>query len=210
MKTVYLGLGSNIGDREEHLRAAVERLAASAPHGEFIIGSAGSAPQYLSPLTGKPAPAFALEDLSGKKISLAGYKGKAVLINFWATWCAPCKIETPWLIELRNRYAAQGFEARKPRHPHIGNHHVMVAGTQRLHRVFAGVRRDGFKALGAQEGIEQAALARIVIHDQDARRFDMIVFARLGHAGKLTDAGEAQKQFDWATCCPEVARPACP
>jgi thiol-disulfide isomerase/thioredoxin len=33
-----------------------------------------------------------------------------VLINFWATWCAPCKIETPWLIELRNRYAAQGFE----------------------------------------------------------------------------------------------------
>jgi len=37
-------------------------------------------------------------------------KGKAVLINFWATWCAPCKIETPWLIELRNQYAAQGFE----------------------------------------------------------------------------------------------------
>ena len=33
-----------------------------------------------------------------------------MLINFWATWCAPCKIETPWLIELRNKYAAQGFE----------------------------------------------------------------------------------------------------
>ena len=33
-----------------------------------------------------------------------------MLINFWATWCAPCKIETPWLIELRNQYAAQGFE----------------------------------------------------------------------------------------------------
>ena len=32
------------------------------------------------------------------------------MINFWATWCAPCKIETPWLIELRNQYAAQGFE----------------------------------------------------------------------------------------------------
>jgi cytochrome c biogenesis protein CcmG/thiol:disulfide interchange protein DsbE len=44
------------------------------------------------------------------KLSLASYKGKAVLINFWATWCAPCKIETPWLIELRNQYAAQGFE----------------------------------------------------------------------------------------------------
>ena len=59
---------------------------------------------------GKPAPAFALEDLSGKKVSLADYKGKAVLVNFWATWCAPCKIETPWLVELRNQYVAQGFE----------------------------------------------------------------------------------------------------
>ena len=71
---------------------------------------AGGAPQYLSPLLGKPAPEFTLEDLSGKKLSLASYKGKAVLINFWATWCGPCKIETPWLIELRNQYAAQGFE----------------------------------------------------------------------------------------------------
>ena len=66
--------------------------------------------QFVSPLKGKPAPAFALEDLSGKKVSLASYKGKAVLMNFWATWCGPCKIETPWLVELRDKYAAQGFE----------------------------------------------------------------------------------------------------
>jgi cytochrome c biogenesis protein CcmG/thiol:disulfide interchange protein DsbE len=45
-----------------------------------------------------------------RKVSLASYKGRAVLINFWATWCAPCKVETPWLIALRNQYAAQGFE----------------------------------------------------------------------------------------------------
>jgi cytochrome c biogenesis protein CcmG/thiol:disulfide interchange protein DsbE len=94
----------------EYRRQAAERLAASAPQGEFILGLAGNAPLFLSPLTGKPAPNFALEDLNGKKLSLASYKGKAVLINFWATWCAPCKIETPWLIELRNQYAAQGFE----------------------------------------------------------------------------------------------------
>jgi cytochrome c biogenesis protein CcmG/thiol:disulfide interchange protein DsbE len=43
-------------------------------------------------------------------VSLSSYKGKAVLLNFWATWCGPCKIETPWLVELRNQYAAQGFE----------------------------------------------------------------------------------------------------
>jgi peroxiredoxin len=65
---------------------------------------------YVSPLQGKPAPEFTLNDLSGKKISLADYKGKAVLLNFWATWCAPCKVEIPWFLKLREQYAGQGFE----------------------------------------------------------------------------------------------------
>jgi cytochrome c biogenesis protein CcmG/thiol:disulfide interchange protein DsbE len=94
----------------EYRKQASERLLASAAKGELVLDPSGGMPQYVSPLMGKPAPAFALEDLSGKKVSLASYKGKAVLINFWATWCAPCKIETPWLVELRNQYAAQGFE----------------------------------------------------------------------------------------------------
>jgi peroxiredoxin len=64
----------------------------------------------LPNLRGKKAPAFTLKTQDGRKVSLADYKGKAVLVNFWATWCAPCKIETPWLVELRDQYAAQGFE----------------------------------------------------------------------------------------------------
>jgi len=63
-----------------------------------------------SPLVGKPAPNFTLTNLKGDKVSLANYKGKAVQINFWATWCAPCKIETPWLVELEKQYAPKGFE----------------------------------------------------------------------------------------------------
>ena len=94
----------------EYRKQARERLLAMAPQGEMVANAAGGGPQYVTPLQGKPAPPFTLEDLSGKKLSLTSYKGKAVLINFWATWCAPCKIETPWLIELRNQYAAQGFE----------------------------------------------------------------------------------------------------
>ena len=94
----------------EYRKQAVERQLASVAHGVLVPDAAGGEAQYISPLKGKPAPEFALEDLSGKKVSLASYKGKAVLINFWATWCGPCKIETPWLIELRNQYAAQGFE----------------------------------------------------------------------------------------------------
>ncbi|MGA2807664.1 MAG: TlpA disulfide reductase family protein [Terracidiphilus sp.] len=94
----------------EYRKQAAERILASASQAELIPSTVGGMPQFVSPLMNKPAPALALEDLSGKTVSLAGYKGKAVLINFWATWCAPCKLETPWLVDLRNQYAAQGFE----------------------------------------------------------------------------------------------------
>jgi cytochrome c biogenesis protein CcmG/thiol:disulfide interchange protein DsbE len=94
----------------EYRKQAAERLLASVSKGELVADAAGGAPEYVSPLAGKAAPAFSLEDLSGNKVSLESYKGKAVLVNFWATWCAPCKIETPWLVELRDQYTAQGFE----------------------------------------------------------------------------------------------------
>lgn len=69
-------------------------------------GEAGSLPQ----MRGKTAPAFSLTSLDGKKISLADYKGRPVLVNFWATWCGPCKVEMPWFEEFRKQYASQGFE----------------------------------------------------------------------------------------------------
>jgi cytochrome c biogenesis protein CcmG/thiol:disulfide interchange protein DsbE len=94
----------------EYRKQAAERLLATAAQGELVVDASGGEAKYESPLTGKPAPEFALEDLSGNKVALSSFKGKAVLVNFWATWCAPCKIETPWLIELRRQYAAQGFE----------------------------------------------------------------------------------------------------
>ena len=69
-----------------------------------------AADEGLPDLRGKRAPEFNLRTVDGKKVSLSDYKGKAVLINFWATWCAPCKIEMPWLVALRSQYAPQGFE----------------------------------------------------------------------------------------------------
>ncbi len=78
------------------------------PDGSATMAAAEAEPP--NPLLGKPAPNFTLEDTAGKKISLADYKGKAVLVNFWATWCAPCKVEIPWFEKLHDRYAAQGFE----------------------------------------------------------------------------------------------------
>lgn len=64
----------------------------------------------VATLDGKPAPAFTLHDLDGRRVSLADYKGRPVLVNFWATWCAPCKLEMPWFEQFRKQYAAQGFE----------------------------------------------------------------------------------------------------
>src|SRR5215210_1719342 len=57
----------------------------------------------------KRAPDFELNDYTGKKVRLADYKGKVVFVNFWATWCGPCKYEIPMFVDLQQRYGAQGL-----------------------------------------------------------------------------------------------------
>ncbi|HKS39319.1 MAG TPA: TlpA disulfide reductase family protein [Blastocatellia bacterium] len=56
------------------------------------------------------APAFALKDLQGRTVRLSDYKGKVLLINFWATWCAPCLVEMPDLVKLQKEYESQGLQ----------------------------------------------------------------------------------------------------
>ncbi len=93
----------------EYRKQAAEKLLAHAGQGELVPAPGGDAMNFVSPLDGKPAPAFALENLSGSKVSLASYKGKAVMINFWATWCGPCKVETPWIVDLREQVCGTGL-----------------------------------------------------------------------------------------------------
>ena len=61
-------------------------------------------------LRGKPAVTFTLTSNTGKRVSLTDLKGKPVLLNFWATWCTPCKVEMPWFEDFQKKYAAQGLQ----------------------------------------------------------------------------------------------------
>ena len=77
----------------------------------LFAGAAGLAPAAeLKPWEGGATPALALEDLNGKAHDLGEYKGKVVLVNFWATWCEPCRAEMPSIDRLRNSLKGKPFE----------------------------------------------------------------------------------------------------
>jgi thiol-disulfide isomerase/thioredoxin len=68
------------------------------------------APQAADPARGSVAPDFTLTALDGSEVRLSSFKGKAVMVNFWATWCEPCKIEMPWLVDLQKQFGPQGLQ----------------------------------------------------------------------------------------------------
>jgi len=99
----------------------------------------------------KLAPDFTLKDSTGATVKLSDYRGKIVLLNFWATWCGPCKIEIPWFVEFEQSYKDRkfavlgisldddGWESVKPYlETHKINYRVMV-GTDALSQMYGGV-----------------------------------------------------------------------
>jgi len=90
---------------------------------------------YLPPALPRPAPSFALKNLKGEPVVLENYRGQAVLLDFWATWCKPCVKSMPALQKLHEQFAAKGFSVagistdengRKAVEPFIKKHKTRI------------------------------------------------------------------------------------
>jgi len=135
-------------------RASRPPESANAANVNAMQNSAAPAQGPGDPPRGSMAPAFELKNIAnGKPVQLSSFRGKAVLLNFWATWCGPCKIEMPWLVDLQKKYGPQGLEivgvamddaedkeiadfARK-----MGVNYTVLKGTEKVGDLYGGVDR---------------------------------------------------------------------
>lgn len=75
-----------------------------------LVAAALAAPAFATDLRGQAAPDFALRSMGGPNLRLSEYRGEVVLVNFWATWCGPCREEMPLLDQIYKQYHPVGFE----------------------------------------------------------------------------------------------------
>lgn len=106
---IILSGAHNLRQRQLVIQKAQQNEVALAPADSSGASGDSASDPLAATMLGKVAPAFSLVDLNGKKVSLADYKGHPIVLNFWATYCGPCKLEMPWFQQLAGKYQAQGL-----------------------------------------------------------------------------------------------------
>jgi thiol-disulfide isomerase/thioredoxin len=157
---------------------------------------AASAPAASVPATPTDAPTMSLKDLNDKDVTLQQYKGQVVLVNFWATWCAPCKVEIPWMIEFQKKYSPRGFtilgvsmdeEGKKAIEPFLDKERFDVAGQKEamsypillgndaIADKFGGILGLPTSMLFSRDGKKVRTIVGLVDHDDISKAIESLL-----------------------------------
>ena len=135
----------------------------------------------------KAAPDFTLTGMNGVSVKLSDYRGKVVLLNFWATWCGPCKAEIPWFVEFEKLYKDRGFamlgvsmdedgwQAVQPFIKQRGVNYPVMIGNDHVAQLYGGIDSLPSTFLIDREGrIASMHLGLVSRHDYEAEILKLI------------------------------------